>query len=100
MSEQRGQVAGGTQERRQNLVLRALFDDAFLIIEPFFDPEQGWAGQPLVHLAHRIVRENFPQLSAEEVHLIVVGAHRLFIERNPDRSDHLPRPEDLRRVTL
>jgi hypothetical protein len=46
------------------------------------------------------VRENFPELSGEEVHAVVVAAHRVYIERNPQRSDHLPRPSELRRVTL
>ncbi|HAY26988.1 MAG TPA: hypothetical protein PK440_18875 [Candidatus Accumulibacter phosphatis] len=95
-----GQPAGHESERRYRLRLRSLFDAAFEMIEPFFDPDQGWAGQPLEHLAYRIVRENFPELSAEEVHLLVVAAHRVFIERNPDRSGHLPRPEELRRVSL
>ena len=100
MSEQAEQTTRVTRERRQNLPLRSAFDDAFVMIEPFFDPEQGWAGQSLEHLAYRIVRENFQLLRAEEVHLVVVAAHRVYIERYPDRSGHLPRPGNLRQVTL
>ncbi|MBL8375633.1 hypothetical protein [Accumulibacter sp.] len=100
MSEQSEVATRVTGERRHNLPLRSAFDDAFVMIEPFFDPEQGWAGQSLEHLAYRIVRENFPLLSADEVHLVVVAAHRVYIERYPDRSDHLPRPDELRQVTL
>ena len=85
-------------ERRHRLHLRVVFEGALAMLEPFFDPDQGWAGQPLEHLAYRIVRDNFPELNAEEVHLLVVAAHRVYIERNPDRSGHLPRPEELRRV--
>ena len=29
------------EERRSNSKLRALFDTAYTMIEPFFDPEQG-----------------------------------------------------------
>ncbi|WP_374691096.1 hypothetical protein [Accumulibacter sp.] len=95
-----GSPARKGDERRHRLRLRLLFEGAYAMIEPFFDPDQGWAGQPLEHLAYRIVRENFPELNAEEVHLLVVAAHRVYIERNPDRSGHLPRPEELRRVVF
>lgn len=97
MSEQREHADLPALERRQNLPLRMAFDDAFVMIEPFFDPQQGWGGQSLEHLAYRIVRENFPDLSGEEVHALVVAAHRVYIERNPDRSGHLPHPSALRR---
>jgi hypothetical protein len=53
------------------------------MIEPFFDPQQGWAGQSLEHLAYRLLRENFPALSGDEVHALVVAAHRVYIERHP-----------------
>jgi hypothetical protein len=100
MSEQLEQAAGLVDERRQSQRLRAAFDSAFVMIEPFFDPGQGWGGQSLELLAYRIVRENLPELSSEEVHAVVVAAHRVYIERNPQRSDHLPRPSELRQVTL
>lgn len=83
-------------DRRQNPQLRQIFDSAYAMIEPFFDPGAGWGGHSLEHLAFRVLRENFPQLSSEEVHVIVVAAHRVFIERHPQRSGHLKRPEELR----
>lgn len=84
-------------ERRRNEALRQLFDHAYVLIEPFFDPATGWGGRSLEHLAFRVVRDNFPELSAEEVHTVIVAAHRIYIDRNPAGSEHLPRPEDLRR---
>ncbi|MDA0189890.1 MAG: hypothetical protein OSW77_06075 [Proteobacteria bacterium] len=87
----------GDGERRRNLRLRATFDAAFAMIEPFFDPARGWGGHSLEHLAFRVVRENFPDLEGEEVHALVVAAHRVYIERNPGRSEHLSRPEILQR---
>lgn len=83
-------------DRRQNSKLRELFATAYALVEPFFDPEQGWGGHSLEHLAFRVLRENFSELSSEEVHAIVVVAHRVYIERNPGRSDHLRRPGQLR----
>lgn len=84
-------------ERRMNPQLRELFDSAYAMIEPFFDPAAGWGGRSLEHLAFRVLRENFPQLSAEEVHAIVVAAHRVYISHHPEGSEHLPRPEDLKK---
>ena len=49
------------EDRRSNSKLRALFDTAFTMIEPFFDPDQGWGGHSLEHLAFRILRENFSE---------------------------------------
>lgn len=91
---------GGTpaQDRRRNAKLRTLFDTAYVMIEPFFDPAQGWGGHSLEHLAFRVLRENFTELSSEEVHTIIVAAHRVYIERNPGRSAHLKRPDELRNV--
>lgn len=85
-------------DRRRNEKLRGLFDTAYAMIEPFFDPDQGWAGHSLEHLAFRVLRENFSELSGEEVHTIVVAAHRVYIERNPGRSEHLRRPGELRQT--
>ena len=51
-----------TPERRKNLALRELVDQAYHLIEPFFDPSNAWNGQQLEHLAYRLVRENLPQL--------------------------------------
>lgn len=84
-------------DRRENGQLRDLFDHAYAMIEPFFDPAAGWGGRSLEHLAFRLLRENFPQLSAEEVHVMIVAAHRVYIQRNPAASDHLPRPHEIRR---
>lgn len=83
------------QDRRKNVKLRAIFDTAYAMIEPFFDPAQGWGGHSLEHLAFRVLRENFPDLSGEEVHTIVVAAHRVYIEHNPSRSAHLRRPGEI-----
>lgn len=107
--DEKGQCGGASmaaaessesREKRRNLRLRSLFDTAFIMIEPFFDPAQGWGGHSLEHLAFRVVRENFPELTGEEVHSVVVAAHRVYIERNPDGSHHLPRPHELRRPRL
>ena len=90
------QNTGTAGEQRHNLRLRGLFDTAYAMIEPFFDPDAGWGGHSLEHLAFRVLRENFTELTSEEVHTIIVAAHRVYIGRNPSRSEHLKRPDELR----
>lgn len=90
-------TSGQRGERRMNPELRDLFDSAYAMIEPFFDPAAGWGGRSLEHLAFRVLRDNFPQLSAEEVHAVIVAAHRIYISHHPEGSEHLPRPEEIRR---
>ena len=84
------------KERRVCYRLRSVFETVFEMLSPFFDVGKGWGGTSLQHLAFRIVRENFSELTNEEVIELVVAAHRAYIENNPDCSDHLPRPDELR----
>jgi hypothetical protein len=100
MSDDTGRIGREPRERRHNHHLRSLFDTAFALVEPFFASETGWNGQSLEHLTARVVRENFTELSGAEVHSIVVSAHRVYIARHPDASDHLPRPTELRKANM
>jgi hypothetical protein len=75
----------GTQgaERRRNPQLRVVFDHAYPILEPFFDPSSGWDAHTRQHVAAGLLQDNFPELSSPDVHLIIVAAGRVFRERNP-----------------
>jgi len=86
----------GRSERRHNQRLRFAFDTAFSMIESFLDQDAGWPTHSLSHLSFRILRDNFSELSRTELHTLVVALHRAYIERNPQRSDHLVRPDELR----
>jgi hypothetical protein len=65
-------------ERRVNLRLRQIFVEAYDVVEPFFDPKNTWGGHTHEHLAFRALHERFPDLSAEEVLVIVMAAKRVF----------------------
>lgn len=91
MQEQHHQAT--PDERRQNLKLRDLFENAYAMIEPFFYKESGWCGHSLEYLAFRVLRENFPQLDSGEVRILVVAAHRVFKERQPGQAQHLATPK-------
>ena len=71
-----------TPERRKNLALRELVDQAYHLIEPFFDPSNAWNGQQLEHLAYRLVRENLSQLPPADVQAIVTAATRIYRSRH------------------
>ena len=65
-------------ERRQNLRLRAIFDEAYARIAPFLDPAQGWGGSPMTALAYRAVRDAYPELSPADAYTLVVAAVRVY----------------------
>lgn len=65
-------------ERRGNPELRTIFVQAYDVLRPFFDEANSWAGHTHEHLAYRALHENFPQLSVQEVFIIVTAAKRVF----------------------
>lgn len=65
-------------DRRQNPRLRQVFDEVYESIAPFFDPKNSWGSKPLDHLAFRVVRQNYPDLSQDEVHQLVSAAARVY----------------------
>lgn len=63
-------------ERRQNPRLRSIFDDARKRVERFFAATEAWAGSSLEHLALRLVHEAYPDLSSQEVRILVGAIQR------------------------
>jgi hypothetical protein len=75
------------QNRRVDLRLRMIFEKALPLIEPFFDPKNTWGGQSLEHFAFRVLRENYPDLSSEEIFIFVSAAHRVYATRQAAAKD-------------
>lgn len=69
-------------ERRENLQLRAIFPAACEALKPFFAPGGEWGGAGHEHLAYRTLKEQFPQLSAQESFIAVATAKRLYVSGN------------------
>ncbi|MDD5250426.1 MAG: hypothetical protein PHY45_15690 [Rhodocyclaceae bacterium] len=65
-------------ERRIDIEIREVFFEAYDILEPFFDPANQWAGHGHEHLAYRALHERFPQMSGDQVFIIVDAARRVF----------------------
>lgn len=69
------------KERRKYFRVREIFEEAVDLIAPFFDPANTWGNRTLDHLAYRSLRETYPDLSMEEVHILVVAAQRVYADR-------------------
>ena len=67
-------------DRRVHQRLRTVFDAAFELVEPFFDTGKSWGGVTLEHFAFRVLRENYPDLSANEVYVFITAARRIYAE--------------------
>lgn len=72
-----GELEAQADRRRYHRV-REIFDEAYVLIAPFFAKENRWANSTLDHLAYRVVRDHYPELSAAEVHVLVVAAQRVY----------------------
>ena len=69
------------EDRRQALHLREIFAGAYELVAPFFDPANSWNGQSLELLAFRVMRENYPKISSDEIHVFLSAAKRVYLER-------------------
>lgn len=74
-------------ERRKHHRVREIFEEAVELIAPFFLPENSWGHHSLDHLAYRSLRETYPALSIEEVHVLVVAAKRVHATRSAAPAD-------------
>lgn len=76
--ESRGAAGDSAEggERRVNHQIRAVFDAACRVTEPFFDPSQGWGGQSLTMYARQALREAFPQLTQQDTALLFAAVQR------------------------
>jgi hypothetical protein len=70
-------------ERRRDLELREIFDEAYDVLEPFFSPDNQWNGHTHEHLAFRALHERFPRLTADQVLTLVTAAKRVFAGGGP-----------------
>jgi hypothetical protein len=65
-------------ERRVHLRIRKIFSAALDLVEPYFKRENAWTGVSLEHFAHRVLRENYPELDATEIYVFVAAARRFY----------------------
>lgn len=69
------------EERRSRDDLRALFEQAYTLVSPFFEPENSWSGRPLETLAFHTLRDRLPELSEADARHLVAAVGRAWRER-------------------
>ena len=79
-------AAGGSVERRSQHNLRQIFDAACRVTAPFFDSSQGWGGSSLTMYARQALREAFPELTQQEVAILLSGVTRHHREAQGDAA--------------
>lgn len=61
------------------------FDEILELVEPFFAPESRWGtSSTLDHLAYRALRERYPRLSADHIHVLLTAARQVLLQRGWD----------------
>lgn len=71
-----------SDERRRHLHLRDIFEDAYTFCLPFIDPKQGWGNQAMTRHAYVALHEKYPELTLQEVAILVPALVRVFGERS------------------
>ncbi len=87
-TDKAGEVAASGTDRRVNVKLRSIFEQAYELIHPFFDPRNSWGGQPLDLMAFRALRELYPQLGSDEAEEVVAAAHHVYLTRHAPEGQH------------
>ncbi|WP_334133970.1 hypothetical protein [Tepidimonas sp.] len=73
-------------ERRQHHRVRAIFEEALTLCVPFLDPRQGIGGQALTHHIPVVLRDRFPELSPEELLVLVPALQTAWRLRQRTRA--------------
>lgn len=71
-----GAETGGVNDRRVQHNLRLIFENACRITAPFYDPAQSWGGSSLTMYARQTLCEAYPELTQQEIALLLSGVAR------------------------
>lgn len=82
------QSADQDPNRRRHHHLREIFEDAYSFCLPFIDPKQGWGNQPMTRHAYVALHERYPELSMQEISIMVPALVRVFNERSKQTTVH------------
>jgi hypothetical protein len=64
-------------DRRSHSHLRVIFDDFQRIVAPFVSTTGNWGSGDLSYLARRQIQESFPNLSHNEINILIQAVARL-----------------------
>jgi hypothetical protein len=73
-------------DRRQQRHLRDFFEGVRGIMEPFHGAAASWGNQDLSYLARRQIQESYPQLSLQEINVLINAVNRVLAEERAVRA--------------
>ena len=73
-------------ERRVHVRVREIFAEAIELIPPILRPQRDLVRRPLGHFAQRMLRERYPDLTTEEIYVLVTAAKRVYTAERKARS--------------
>jgi len=73
-------------ERRNNPLLREIFEDACTIATPYIDPSKGIGGIAMTRHAYVALHERFPELSSQNLSILVHAVERTVTMRLRDTT--------------
>jgi len=76
-----GDALASAVERRSEREVRRRFEEACVLLAPFFDPATQWGKAPFHLLAVRVLRERFDDLSSAELMVMLSGIRNLHANR-------------------
>ena len=83
------ETANIVTERRTNIHLRQVFEDACLITAPFFDSEPGMVGvSNLTMFARQTLHETYPDLTSQDLALLFAAVQGFHIARLKQHQDN------------
>ncbi len=69
-------------ERRVYTNIRDVFDQACEISAPFFDPKQTWTGKPMLVMADRRLRAEYPEMAPQDFSVLMSAVIQFYTVRN------------------
>ena len=74
--------AQADHNRRMNTYVREIFEEAYILVLPFIDPQQGWDGLAMTRHAYPALHEAYPRLAMQDLAILVPALERVFRERS------------------
>jgi hypothetical protein len=73
-------------ERRTNLHLRDLFENAYRVAYPLLDSGQALSNAGSAHFLRVVLHDSFPDLHPQDIAILSVSIERVFRERSKTAS--------------
>jgi hypothetical protein len=69
------------EDRRAQPGLRAIFEEAYVLVSPFLDTANSWGNKPLIWFAQIALREKYPNMTPQDASILLSAVRRVYAER-------------------